>query len=117
MHRYADVVVKQAALDGPEPIPNAPDRRLPKSPASTDAFRELCYHPSTPKDRGRGALVILGLLAAIAVFFLFTDPSAILNSRLGVLPLVALVFLLFLGSLFGYAWVGDRINRASAKKQ
>ena len=115
MHRYADIVVKQAALDG-LPYLNGSDGRLPKSAASTDAFRELCYHPSAPKDHGREAFVILGLLAVVAIFFLFTDPSAILSSRWGVFPLVALAFLLFLGSVLGYVWVRERTKRASSKK-
>ena len=116
MHRYADIVVKQAELDGLA-YPNSPDGKLPKVAASTDVFGELCHHPSAPKDHGREAFVILGLLAVVAIFFLFTDPSAILSSRSGVFPLVALGFLLFLGSVLGYVWVRGRIQRASAKKQ
>jgi hypothetical protein len=109
--RYADIVIRQAGIDGPE---SNSLERLPRR--ASDAFHDLLYHPSTPKDRGKGALLILGLVAVIAVFFLFTDPSALLGSGFGVLALIALAFLLFIGSLMGYAWIRQRLDRHAGTK-
>jgi hypothetical protein len=106
MHRYADIVVAQVGLNAA----TSSAGEMPKSTVSTDPFKELCYHPATPKNYL--APVIIGLLAVLAVFVLITDPSAFLSSRLAVLSLVALIFLIFLGAVIGYAWLRERFNRS-----
>jgi hypothetical protein len=111
MHRYADIVVAEVGLNAPPAHSNSAAGQLPKNAASANSFKELCYHPATPKG-GPRALVIVGVLAAVAIVLLITNPSAFLSSRLAVLSLVALVFLVFLGSVIGYAWLRERFNRS-----